>query len=234
MAECERLTQALASVAVIIPALNEEAAIGRVVGDIPPGVGRVVVVDNGSTDATAEVAAAAGAEVIAEPQRGYGYACRAGMQHAADAAIYVFLDGDYSDYPGEMPALVAPIAAGRADMVIGSRLRGEREAGAMLWHAYLANVLFSRLLRALCGLRVTDIGPFRAARADALRALGLQELTYGWTLEMMIKAARQGLRVEEVPVSYRRRLGHSKVSGSLVSSLKAGVKMFTTLRYCRR
>lgn len=226
------VARTLAEVAVIIPALNEEAAIGRVVSDIPPEVGRVVVVDNGSTDATAAVAAAAGAEVIAESQRGYGYACWTGMQHASNAGIYVFLDGDYSDYPAEMADLVAPIAAGEADMVIGSRLRGERQPGAMLWHAYLANILFSRLLSALCGLRVTDIGPFRAARADALRALDLQEFTYGWTLEMMIKAARQGLRTAEVPVSYRRRLGRSKVSGSLVSSLKAGIKMFYTLRYC--
>lgn len=221
-----------ARIAVIIPALNEEAAIGRVVGDIPRYVERVVVVDNGSTDRTIERARAAGALVVHEPRRGYGYACLRGMQQAADCEITVFLDGDYSDHPQEMDALVAPLVEGRADMVLGSRLRGRMEPGAMMPHAYAANVMFSLILRAVCGLRVTDIGPFRAMRTDKLAALGMCEGTYGWTLEMMIKAARRGMKVLEVPVSYRKRLGHSKVSGALWPSLKAGVKMFRTLRYC--
>ena len=221
-------------IAVIIPALNEEAAIGHVLADIPAYVSEVIVVDNGSTDRTVEIARAAGATVLHEPQKGYGYACLRGMRHAADTDIIVFLDGDYSDHPEEMDRVVRPIVEGQADMVIGSRLRGEMEPGAMLPHAYAANVMFSVLLRLLCGLRMTDIGPFRAARTQDLLALDLQELTFGWTLEMMIKAARAGMRVHEVPVSYRKRLGQSKVSGSLWASLKAGVKMFYTLRYCWR
>lgn len=221
-------------IAVIIPALNEEAAIGHVLGDIPGYVSEVIVVDNGSTDRTVPIARAAGATVIREARRGYGLACLAGMRQAADTDITVFLDGDYSDHPEEMDRILRPIVERQADMVIGSRLRGQMEPGAMLLHAYAANILFSLLLRLLCGLRVTDIGPFRAVRTDRLLALDLCEPAFGWTLEMMIKAARAGLTVCEVPVSYRRRLGQSKVSGSLWASLRAGVRMFYTLRYCWR
>jgi glycosyltransferase involved in cell wall biosynthesis len=219
-------------VVVIIPALNEEAAISHVVRDVPELASKIVVVDNGSTDRTVERAQEAGAIVVQEPRKGYGYACLKGMEHARDEDLVVFLDGDYSDYPEEMALLIEPILSGEADLVIGSRLRGHREPGAMLPHAYLANVFFSLLLRILCGIKVTDLGPFRAIRKDQLVGLNLKEYTYGWTLEMMIKAARQDLRVVEVPVSYRKRLGHSKVSGSLWVSLKAGIKMFSTLRYC--
>ena len=219
-------------IVVIIPALNEEAAIGQVVRNIPELVSRIVVVDNGSTDHTAERAFDAGAFVVHEPKMGYGYACLKGMQHVGYADLIVFLDGDYSDYPEEINQLIAPILSGDADFVIGSRLRGQMEPGSMLPHALLANIIFSFLLRILCRLKVTDIGPFRAIKMETLLALELQEYTYGWTLEMMIKAARRGFRIVEVPVSYRKRKGRSKVSGSLWVSLKAGVKMFSTLRYC--
>jgi glycosyltransferase involved in cell wall biosynthesis len=219
-------------IVVIIPALNEEAAIGHVVCDVPAFVSKIIVVDNGSTDRTVERAQEAGAIVVHEPRKGYGYACLKGMEQVEDEDMIVFLDGDYSDYPEEMDRLIDPLLAGEADLVLGSRLRGKREKGAMLPHALAANVIFSRLMRLFCGLRVTDIGPFRAIRKDKLVALDLQEYTYGWTLEMMIKAARRGLKVLEVPVSYRKRLGHSKVSGSLWVSLKVGVKMFLTMRYC--
>jgi glycosyltransferase involved in cell wall biosynthesis len=219
----------LLKVAVIIPALNEEAAIGRVVGEISPLVARIIVVDNGSTDRTAERARMAGAHVVREERRGYGHACLRGMEEAGDANVIVFLDGDYSDFPEEMRLLVEPILAGEADLVIGSRIRGRREKGAMLPHALLANILLSLALRLLCGLKITDIGPFRAIGAGQLFSLNMQEGTYGWTLEMMIKAARRKLRVIEVPVSYRRRIGRSKVSGSLWGSLKAGARMIHTL-----
>lgn len=219
-------------IVVIIPALNEEAAIGQVVREIPPLASNVIVVDNGSTDRTAERAREAGACVVREQRKGYGYACLRGMEETGDAEVIVFLDGDYSDFPEEMGLLIEPIAARDADLVIGSRIRGRREKGAMLPHSFAANILFSLALRLLCGLKVTDIGPFRAIKYDRLISLGMEEGTYGWTLEMMIKAAKRNLRVVEVPVSYRKRIGRSKVSGSLWESLKAGAKMIhTMMRY---
>lgn len=190
---------------------------------------KVIVVDNGSTDRTAELAREAGACVVREERRGYGYACLRGIKEASDAEVIVFLDGDYSDYSEEMGLLIEPIVAGEADLVIGSRIRGRRERGAMLPHSFAANILFSLALHLLYGLRVTDIGPFRAIRYDQLISLNMTEGTYGWTLEMMIKAAKRKLRVVEVPVSYRKRIGRSKVSGSLWESLKAGVKMIDTM-----
>lgn len=216
-------------VAVIIPALNEEAAIGRVVRAIPPLASKVIIVDNGSTDQTAERAREAGACVVREERKGYGYACLRGMKEAGDADVIVFLDGDYSDFPEEMGLLVEPIAEGRADLVIGSRIRGRRERGALMPQSFIANILFSFLLRLLFGLKVTDIGPFRAIRSDQLLSLNMREGTYGWTLEMMAKAARRKLQVVEVPVSYRRRIGRSKVSGSLWVNLKASVQMIYTI-----
>jgi glycosyltransferase involved in cell wall biosynthesis len=219
-------------IVVVIPALNEETGIGHVIRDIPDLVSKIVVVDNGSTDRTVEMAKEAGAIVVHEPERGYGYACLKGMEQVEDEDVIIFLDGDYSDYPEEMVRLIDPILSREADLVVGSRLRGKRERGAMLPHALVANVIFSLLLRIFCGLKVTDIGPFRAIRKDKLVALDLKEYTYGWTLEMMIKAARRGLKVTEVPVSYRKRLGHSKVSGSIWVSIKVGAKMFLTMRYC--
>jgi glycosyltransferase involved in cell wall biosynthesis len=222
-------------IAVIIPAFNEEGAIGRVIQEIPPIVDKIIVVDNGSTDRTAEQARKMGAQVVLEKKKGYGYACLKGMEEASGAAAIVFLDGDYSDFPQEMERLIAPIIRDEADLVIGSRLRGRREKGAMLLHAFLANILFSLVLRFLWGLKVTDIGPFRAIRTKHLLSMGMAEGTYGWTLEMMIKAAARGLRVVEVPVSYRRRIGQSKVSGSLRESLKAGIKMILTIiQYSRK
>ena len=222
------------NVDIVIPALNEAEAITRVLAEIPAWVRQVTVVDNGSTDGTAVIAAAAGAQVVLEPRRGYGYACLAGLAalHAPD--IVVFLDGDYSDYPAEMERLVAPISAGQADLVIGSRLVGKMLPGAMLWHAYLGNRLLSWLVRFFTGCQVTDIGPFRAITWDCLSALGLKEGRYGWTLEMMLKAAKRGYRMREVPVSYRPRLGRSKVSGSWSVSLKASLVMLATVfRYAR-
>jgi len=220
-------------VAVIIPALNEEESIGKVVRAIPRLASRTVVVDNGSTDRTAAAAREAGAMVVREERKGYGHACLRGMEEVRDADIIVFLDGDFSDFPEEMPLLVAPIAEGRADMVIGSRMRGRRQRAAMAPQSLVANAFFSWVLR-LYGMRVTDIGPFRAIRAQALFSLDMKEVTYGWTVEMMVKAARRHMRVVEVPVSYRRRLGRSKVSGSAIASLKAAARMtYTLLRYSR-
>jgi len=219
-------------VAAIIPALNEEDAIGLVVRAIPPIASQVIVVDNGSTDRTADMAREAGARVVREERNGYGYACLRGMEEAGNADVIVFLDGDYSDFPEEMGLLIGPIAQGKADLVIGSRIRGRRERGALPPQAFVANSLFSLALRLLYGLRVTDIGPFRAIRADRLFSLNMKEGTYGWTLEMMAKAARRNLQLMEVPVSYRRRIGRSKVSGSLRANLKAVARMtYTILRY---
>ncbi len=221
-------------IAVIIPALNEQAAIGRVVREALPLADRIIVTDNGSADQTAAQARAAGAQVVFESRKGYGFACLRAMREVGDAEVIVFMDGDYSDHAEEMVLLAKPIAAGAADLVIGSRLRGQRERGALLPHAFAANLFFSLALRLICSLAVTDIGPFRAIRADRLFSLDMQEGTFGWTLEMMIKAAKRGLRVVEVPVSYRKRIGHSKVSGSLWASLQAGAKMLqTTWRYSR-
>lgn len=223
------------NVDIIIPALNEAEAIPRVLAEIPTWVRKVVVVDNGSTDNTGELAANAGAVVVIEIRRGYGYACLAGIEALNAADVVVFLDGDYSDYPVEMGRLIAPISAGQADLVIGSRLAGKLEPGAMLWHAYLGNRLLSWLVRRITGCQVTDIGPFRAISWDCLNALGMKEGRYGWTLEMMLKAANHGFRIVEVPVSYRPRLGRSKVSGSFSASLKASFVMLTTVvRYAHR
>lgn len=221
-------------IAVIVPALNEQAAIDKVVRGALPLADRVIVADNGSTDETAARARAAGARVVFESRKGYGFACLRAMREVGDAEIIVFMDGDYSDDAGEMELLVKPIVEENADLVIGSRLRGKRERGAMLLHAFAANIFFSLALRLTCGLAVTDIGPFRAIRADRLFSLNMHEGTFGWTLEMMIKAARSGLRVVEVPVSYRKRIGQSKVSGSFWASLQAGAKMLQTAwRYSR-
>lgn len=220
------------SIDVVIPALNEAQAIGRVLAEIPTWVRQVVVVDNGSSDGTAAAAERAGALVVHEDRRGYGYACLAGIAALEKPEVVVFLDGDYSDYPAEMAQVVAPIRQGCADLVIGSRLAGRMQPGAMLWHARLGNRLLSFLLRRLARMQVTDIGPFRAIRWECLQALNMQEGRYGWTLEMMVKAARCGYRIQETPVSYRPRLGHSKVSGSAEASLKAAlVMLWTVARY---
>lgn len=214
-----------AKIAVVIPALNEEQAIGRVVAAIPAWVDDIVVADNGSTDLTAQVARAGGARVVREPCRGYGAACLAGLAALRDPDVVVFLDGDFSDLPEEMPVLVDPILAGRADMVIGSRVLGRREVGALTPQARFGNWLSCHLIRLFWKTRYTDLGPFRAIRWQELQKLHMRDRNYGWTVEMQIKAARQGLRVLEVPVSYRNRIGRSKVSRTIKGSICAGAKI---------
>ena len=222
------------AIAVVIPALDEEQAIGKVLRDIPEGASQVVVVDNGSRDRTAEVARGLGAEVVAEPRRGYGQACLTGIAQLDRPDIVVFLDGDYSDYPEEMSALVAPLLTGEADMVIGSRTLGQREKGALLPQARFGNWLSTLLIRLLFGVSFTDLGPFRALSFDALQRLAMQDRDFGWTVEMQVKAARLGLRAVEVPVRYRRRIGTSKITGTLSGTLRAGHKiLWTIFRYAR-
>ncbi|AHJ98162.1 glycosyltransferase family 2 protein [Hymenobacter swuensis] len=224
---------------VIIPAYNEELSIARVLAEIPAGLVReVIVVDNNSRDRTGEVARAAGAMVLHEPRPGYGHACLAGMARCygrpstEQPDIIVFLDGDYSDYPEDMTALVAPLLRQEADMVIGSRALGQREAGSMLPQQLFGNWLATTLLRWLYGAHFTDLGPFRAIRREALHRIGMQDTTYGWTVEMQLKAAKLGLRSVEVPVRYRRRIGVSKVSGTVKGTLGAGYKiLWTIFRY---
>ena len=215
----------------VIPALNEEAAIGRVVRSLPYDLlTQVIVVDNGSTDDTATVAWEAGAVVVTEPERGYGAACAAGVMLARrlGAAVIVLLDGDASDVPSDLAAILAPVLAGDADMVMGSRARGNIEPGAWTPQQRFGNWLAARILRRY-GLAITDLGPFRAIRTDALATLDMRERTYGWSTEMLVKAARAGLRVQEVPVSYRKRAGgKSKVGGTVCGSIKAAIVILQT------
>ena len=209
-------------VSVIIPTHNEAQSIGRVLADLPADiVTEVLVVDSNSTDGTPEIASKLGARVIPESRRGYGRACLTGLAAASNPDIVVFLDGDYSDRPAELPILLAPILDGRADITIGSRLGKHSTRGALLWHAAFGNHLAAFLIRRLYGARITDLGPFRAARIDVLRRLDLQETTYGWAVEMILKGALQGFRIVEVPVSYYPRIGKSKISGSLKGTVGA-------------
>jgi glycosyltransferase involved in cell wall biosynthesis len=222
-------------IAVVIPALDEERAIGRVLADVPAWVDRVIVADNGSADRTADIARAAGAEVVREPEPGYGAACLAGLARIGNADIVVFLDGDYSDHPEEMAALVDPIAVGAVDMVIGSRVLGVREKGALTPQQRFGNWLATRLIRMIWGIRYSDLGPFRAVRATSLAQLAMSDRTYGWTVEMQIKAAVHGLRSTEIPVRYRRRIGVSKISGTIKGTIKAGWKILSIIgRYALR
>lgn len=222
-------TQVRSSVVVIIPALDEEESLPRVLADLPSAV-EVIVVDNGSTDSTADVAKHGGATVLSEPVRGYGSACLRGLQHveqsirAGDSAprVVAFLDADYSDHPELLPSLVEPILSGDADLVLGSRVLGEREPGAMPPQAVFGNRLACILMRLLFQAAYTDLGPFRAIDYSALKRLGMRDRGFGWTVEMQIKAARQGLRVVELPVPYRRRIGKSKISGTLLGTIRAG------------
>jgi glycosyltransferase involved in cell wall biosynthesis len=215
-------------VVVIIPTLDEEESIGAVVREVlRAAVTRVIVADGGSRDRTVARAQAAGAEVVAAG-RGYGHACLAGAEHA-DADILVFMDGDGADDPRWIAALVTPIAAGTHDFVIGSRVRGKREPGSMAWHQVAAGRLAGWLVQRLYGVRYTDMCAFRAIRRDALLALDMQERTYGWNLEMQMRAARAGLRILELPVPYRCRIGGaSKVAGNLGGSLRAGTRIVAT------
>jgi glycosyltransferase involved in cell wall biosynthesis len=211
-------------VSVIIPTHNEAQAIARVLADLPSDLTtEVIVVDSNSNDGTPEIAARMGARVVQEPRRGYGRACLTGLATANSPDIVVFLDGDYSDRPAELPILLAPIidgpAEGRADITLGSRL--QRSAGALPWHQVFGNRLAASLIKVLYGLKISDLGPFRAARADVLRALALEETTYGWAVEMILKGALAGFRVVEVPVSYYPRIGKSKISGTLKGTVGA-------------
>jgi glycosyltransferase involved in cell wall biosynthesis len=216
-------------VVVVIPTFNEAESIAAVVAEIPRDVvGRVIVADGGSTDDTQQSARHAGAEVIAVG-RGYGLACLEGAQAAEAGDIIVFMDGDGADDPAAIATLIAPIRAATYDFVIASRARGEREPGSMAWHQLAAGRIAGALTRLLYGVRYTDMCAFRAIRRDTLLKLGMRELTYGWNLEMQMRVARAGLRVLEVPVGYRRRLGgQSKVAGSLRGSVKAGAKIIST------
>jgi glycosyltransferase involved in cell wall biosynthesis len=217
---------------VVIPALNEESALPHVLREIPrPTVRRVVVSDNGSTDSTASVAREHGAEVVHESERGYGAACLKALAHlAADPPdVVVFLDGDYSDHPDELAAVIAPILTGRADLSIGSRASGRAERGALSPQQRIGNAIACKALRLLYGVEYTDLGPFRAIRWDTLQALGMEDRNYGWTVEMQIKAAQQRVRHAEVPVSYRPRIGVSKVSGTVRGSVSAGAKILWLL-----
>jgi len=216
-------------VVVVIPAVDEEEAIGRVVAEVPPVADEVIVVDNGSRDRTAVRAQAAGARVVREPRRGYGQACLTGIAAAPDADVYAFLDGDHSDYPEQLPALLAPILSGEADLVVGSRRLGRPAAGAHPWHAVVGTRLCVALMNRLIGTEATDLGPFRAITASALRGLDMRDRDFGWTVEMQVKARRHGLRVREVPVDYRPRIGRSKVSGTLSGSVRAGAKILGTI-----
>jgi glycosyltransferase involved in cell wall biosynthesis len=215
-------------VAVIVPTLNEEVSIGPLVQSIRRVVSRVIVADGGSTDATVARAAQAGAEVMSTGP-GYGRACLAAARHADDADILVFMDGDGADDPASIAALTQPIAAGAYDFVIGSRTRGMREPGSMAWHQVAAGMCAGWLIRRLYGVRYTDMCAFRAIRRDGLLALGMQELSYGWNLEMQMRAARAGLRILELPVPYRCRSGGtSKVAGNLRGSLRAATRIVAT------
>lgn len=222
---------------VIIPALNEEKSIGKVLSDIPKDlVKEVIVVDNASTDKTAEKAAENGATVLSQPIKGYGNACLKGIDYVSQSDdktdIIVFIDGDYSDYPEEMPNLVNPIIDNEYDMVIGSRALGNRERKSMTFPQIFGNWLATSLLKLFYKVSFTDLGPFRAIRYSSLLEIGMVDRTYGWTVEMQLKAAKYGLRCTEVPVNYKQRIGVSKVSGTVKGTVMAGYKiLWTIFRY---
>ncbi len=209
-------------VSVVIPTWNEAGAIGHVLDELPRSlVSEIIVVDAGSTDGTQALAASRGARVIAQPRRGYGRACLTGLAAASRPDVVVFLDGDYSDRPSELPRLLQPIVDGAADMVIGSRLSGPTVKGALPWHSRAGNRLASTLISRLCRVRLDDLGPFRAVRHSTIVALDLQEQTYGWAVEMLVKASLRGYRVLQVPVAYHPRIGTSKITGTLRGSAGA-------------
>jgi glycosyltransferase involved in cell wall biosynthesis len=220
-------------VSVVIPTHNEAQSIGRVLADLPADiVTEVLVVDSNSTDGTPEIAAKMGARVLLEPRRGYGRACLTGLAAASDPDIVVFLDGDYSDRPDELPLLLTPIIDDRADITVGSRLGKQSVRGALPWHAAFGNRLAAALIRLLYGLTISDLGPFRAGRAEVLRQLGLQENTYGWAVEMILKGSLGGFRIIEVPVSYYPRIGKSKISGTLKGTVGAAWFILSLIVRC--
>ncbi|QIN83574.1 glycosyltransferase [Rubrobacter tropicus] len=225
-------------IAAVIPALDEALSIARVVeglrGQTLLAPGGIFVVDNGSVDGTGEIARAAGARVVREGRCGYGYACLAGVLAARDADVIVLLDGDAADEPDDLPRVLEPLLRGEADLVVGSRTLGSRARGSMTWQQIFGNRLAAFLMLALYGVRVSDVGPFRAIRREDLLALQMREMTYGWPSEMIVKSARAGYRYREVPVRYHRRIGVSKVGDTLVGSLKVGWRIISTiLRYSR-
>ena len=225
-------------IAAVIPALDEAPSIARVVGGLRDQAllasGDIIVVDNGSTDGTGELAREAGAWVVREERRGYGYACLAGVLAARAAEVVVLLDGDAADDPDDLPRVLEPLLKGEADLVVGSRTLGSRARGSMTWQQILGNRLAAFLMRVLYGVRVSDVGPFRAIRREDLLALEMREMTYGWPSEMIVKSARAGYRYREVPVRYHRRVGVSKVGDTVVGSLKVGWRIISTiLRHSR-
>lgn len=217
----------------IIPAFNEEESIAKVIADIPEQVCEIVVCNNNSTDQTKAKAEQAGATVIDQPIPGYGNACLKGIEYIKGQDqhpdVIVFIDGDYSDYPEQLPEIVSPIIEGKADMVIGSRALGDRESGSMTFPQVFGNWLATSLMKWIYGTKFTDLGPFRAIRWESLMALNMQDKTYGWTVEMQVKAAKQKLRSTEVPVNYKKRIGVSKVSGTIKGTVMAGYKILWTI-----
>ena len=222
------------TIKVIIPAFNEENAVGKVIGEIPRElIDEVIVIDNGSTDDTFQQALAAGATTLRQPVKGYGLACLTGIEYLKQSSkktdIVVFIDGDYSDYPSQLPSLIEPIIENRADFVIGSRALGQKEKASMTPQQIFGNWLATRLMRLFFGAQFTDLGPFRAINFDKLIQLGMTDRNYGWTIEMQIKAHKAGLLSIEVPVNYRKRIGISKVSGTVKGTLMAGYKIIWTI-----
>ena len=219
------------TIVVIIPAFNEASSIGKVLADIPSEVNEVIVVNNGSTDATAEVASKGNATILQEDRKGYGYACLKGMEYIAtkneQPSIVVFLDGDYSDYPEELTKIVAPILNENVDMVIGARVKALRESGSMTFPQIFGNWLATSLMWLFFGSKFTDLGPFRAIDYNKLLALNMEDKTYGWTVEMQLKALKKKYSYREIPVKYRNRIGASKVSGTVKGAIFAGVKILT-------
>ena len=218
---------------VIIPAFNESKSIGKVIADIPAMVTEIIVVDNASTDNTGEYAKEKGATVLRENRKGYGYSCLKGIDYIKEKAdkkdIIVFLDGDYSDFPGEIEMLISPIISSGFDMVIGSRVLGERQKGSMLFQQIAGNWLATKLIKLFFNAHFTDLGPFRAVTWDALERIDMKDKTFGWTVEMQVKAAKLNLKFTEIPVSYRKRIGVSKISGTIKGTILAGYKILLTI-----
>lgn len=222
------------NIVVIIPAFNEENAVGKVIRDIPKSlISEIIVVNNNSNDATRSKAEIAGATVIDEPVQGYGNACLKGISYinnfATEPDIIVFIDADYSDYPSEMTELVRPIVNEDYDLVIGSRALGKKQKGAMTPQQIFGNWLATRLLKLLYNVKYTDLGPFRAVKYKSLLELNMQDRTYGWTVEMQLKAAKHNMKITEVPVNYKKRIGFSKISGTVKGTILAGYKIITTI-----